>query len=82
MGIFPDSQGQLTPPSLVGFGQISHSYVILGLSILPAKINTIRLKMKALQCSQHFLYYNPMEAFLCLKVWTDARMDAGSTPIL
>ena len=44
MGIFPDAQGQLTPQSLVRFGQISNSSKTLWLSLLPAKMKKIRLK--------------------------------------
>ena len=45
MGIFPDAQGQLTPQSMVGSGQISNSSETLWLSSLPAKMKKIRLKM-------------------------------------
>ena len=37
MGIFPDTQGQLTPQSLVRSNQISNSAETLCLSSLPAK---------------------------------------------
>ena len=45
MGFFPDAQGQLTPQSMVGSGQISNSSEILWLSSLPAKMKKIRSKM-------------------------------------
>ena len=32
---------------------------------LPASMKKIRSKMKALECSQHFPHYNPMEAIRC-----------------
>ena len=54
MGIFPDAQGQLTPPSLVRSGRISNSSEILWMFSLPASMKKIRSKMKALECSQHF----------------------------
>ena len=54
MGIFSDSQGQLTSQSMVESGQISKSFETLWLSLLHAKINKIRSKMKALECSQHY----------------------------
>ena len=38
IGIFPDSQGQLTRKSLVGSCRISNPFVILWLSLLPARI--------------------------------------------
>ena len=65
MGIFPDAQGQLTPQSLVESGPNSNLFEILWLSSLPASIKKIRLKMKALACSQHFPHYNPMGAIRC-----------------
>ena len=65
MGMFPDSQGQLTPQSLVESGPNSNLSEILWLSSLPVSIKKIRLKMKALACSQHFPHYNPMGAIRC-----------------
>ena len=56
MGIFPDAQGQLTLQSMVGSGQISNSSKILWLTSLPAKMKKIRSKMKALECSQHYIH--------------------------
>ena len=49
MGIFPDAQGQLTPQSNVGPGQNSNSVKTLWLSLLPARIKKMQLKMKALR---------------------------------
>ena len=46
MGIFPDAQGQLTPQSLV---RISNSSEILWMFSLPASMEKIRSKMKALE---------------------------------
>ena len=54
MGIFPDAQGQLTPQSLVQSGQISNSFEMLWMCLLPASMKKIRSKMKALEWSQHF----------------------------
>ena len=65
MGIFPDAQGQLTPQSLVRSGQISNSFEMLWMFLLPASMKKIRSKMKALECSQHFPHYNPMGAIRC-----------------
>ena len=45
MGIFPDAKGQLTLQSMVGSGRISNSSETLWLSLLPAKMKKIRLKM-------------------------------------
>ena len=65
IGIFPDAQGQLTPQSLVESGTDSNLSEILWLSLLPASMEKIRIKMKGLACSQHFPHYNPMGAIRC-----------------
>ena len=54
MGIFPDTQGQLTPQSLVRSGRISNSSEMVWMFSLPASMKKIGLKMKALEWSQHF----------------------------
>ena len=59
MGIFPDTQGQLTPQSLVRSGRISNSSDMLWMFSLPA-MKKIRSKMKALEWTQHLPHYNPM----------------------
>ena len=65
MGIFPDAQGQLTLQSLVESGPNLNLSEILWLSLLPASMKKIQLKMKGLACSQHFPHYNPMRAIRC-----------------
>ena len=65
MGIFPDTQGQLTPQSLVRSGQISNSSEMLWMFSLPASMKKIRLKMRALEWSQHFPHYIPIGAIGC-----------------
>ena len=65
MGIFLDTQGQLTPQSLVRSGRILNSSKMLWMSSLPASMKKIQSKMKALECSQHFPHYNPMGAICC-----------------
>ena len=62
MGIFPDAQGQLTPQSLARSGRISNSSEMLWMFSLPVSMKKIRSKMRALECSQLFPYYIPMEA--------------------
>ena len=54
MGIFPDTQGQLTLQSLVRSGRISNSSEMLLMSSLPASMKKIRSKIEALECSQHY----------------------------
>ena len=65
MGIFPDTQGQLTPQSLLRSGRISNSSHMLWMFSLPASMKKIRSKMKALEWTQHFPHYNPMGAIRC-----------------
>ena len=62
IGIFPNAQGQLTLQSMVRSGLISNSFETLWLSSLPAKMGTIRSKMKALEWPQ-----DNMLIFLVLK---------------
>ena len=50
MGVFPNSQGQLTPQSIVESCRISNSSEILQLSSIPAIMKNIRSKMKMLEC--------------------------------
>ena len=64
-GIFPDTQGQLTPQSLVRSGRISNSSEMLRMFSLPASMKKIQSKMKALEWTQHFPQYNPMGAMRC-----------------
>ena len=65
MGIFPDTQGQLTHKSLVGSCRISNPFEILWLYLLPARIKKNKSKMKELEWSQDFPLYNPMGAICC-----------------
>ena len=70
MGIFPNTQGQLTPQSLVRSGRISNSSKMLWMFLLPASMKKIQSKMKALEWSQYFPHYNPMGAIRCHGPWT------------
>ena len=54
MGIFLNAQGQLTHKSFVGYCAISNPSKILWVSLLPARMKKIQLKMKALEWSQHY----------------------------
>ena len=64
-GIFSEAQGQLTPQSFFESGRNSNLSEILWLSSLLASMKKIRSKMKALECSQHFLHYNSMGTIGC-----------------
>ena len=50
---FSNTQGQITPQSEVGSGRNSNSSEMLCMSLLPARIKNIRIKMKALKWPQH-----------------------------
>ena len=52
MQIFYDAQGKLTPQSEVGSTLNSNSSKLLWLSLLPARMEKIQSKMKALEWSQ------------------------------
>ena len=56
MEFFPDAQWQLTPQFVFGCGRISNLSEILWLSSssIPAKLQEIPSKMKALEWLQHF----------------------------
>ena len=54
MKMFSDGQVQLTPQSMAGTGVVSDSSETFWLALLPAKVKTILLKIKALECSQHY----------------------------
>ena len=54
MGIFPNTQGQLTHKSLVGDCPTSIPSKILWVSLLPARMMKIQSKMKALEWSQDY----------------------------
>ena len=54
MGIFPNTQGQLTHKSFVGYCPISNTFEILWVFLLPARMKKIQSKMKALEWSQHY----------------------------
>ena len=65
MGIFSNAQGQLTPQPLVRSCRISNPFVILWLSLLPARIKKNQSKMKKLEWSQDFPHYNPLGVICC-----------------
>ena len=65
MGICSGAQGQLTLHSVVESGRFSNSSEIAWLSSLPAIMEKIRSKMKALDWSQVFPQYNPIGAICC-----------------
>ena len=44
----------------MGSGRNSNSFKLLWLYLLPARMNKIQSKMKALECLQHFSHYKSM----------------------
>ena len=50
---FSNTQGQITPRSEVGSGRNSNSSEMLRMSLLLTRTKKIRIKMKALEWSQH-----------------------------
>ena len=60
---FSDAQGQITPESMVVSGENSNSSDLSCMSSLPARMKMIQLKMKELECSQHFSHYKSMGIF-------------------
>ena len=88
MGTFQDTQGQLTPQSLVESGQNSNLSEILWLSSLPESMKKIRSKMKALEWSQAFSHYNSMEAICCHgnqssnPIWPKTYCSFSPTPVM
>ena len=63
MGILSDAQGQLTPQSLLwpDFELVREAMDVL----VTCKYEEDPIKMKALECSQHFPHYNPLGAIGC-----------------
>ena len=61
---FSDTQGQLTPKSVMESCRNSNSSELLWLVLLPARKKKIHSKMKVLEWSQHFSHYKSMGIFL------------------
>ena len=62
MGIFLNSQGQVTHKSLIGSCWISNPSELLWVNLLPARMKKMQSKMKELEWSQHYSFI-----FLTLK---------------
>ena len=60
---FLDTQGQLTPKSVMEFCRNSNSSELLWLVLLSARAKKIHPKMKVLEWSQHFSHYKSMGIF-------------------
>ena len=64
---FSDSQGHLTPKSVMESCRNSNSSKLLWLVLLPARMNKIIPKMKVLEWSQHFSHNK------CIGIFPDAQ---------
>ena len=60
---FSDSQGQITPESVVVSGRNLNSSKLSCMSSLPARMRMIESKMKELECSQDHYHYKSMGIF-------------------
>ena len=60
---FSDTQGQLTPKSVLESCRNSNPSKLLWLVLLSARMKKIHQKMKVLEWSQHFSLYNSMGIF-------------------
>ena len=60
---FSDTQGQLTPKSVMESCLNSNSSKLLWLVLLPVRMKTVHSKLKALKWSQHFSHYKSMGIF-------------------
>ena len=61
---FSDAQGQITLELVVVSGRNLKSSKLLCMSLLPARMRMIDLKMKELECSQDFPHYKSIGIFL------------------
>ena len=78
MGIFPNTQGQLTHKSFVKYCPISNPSKILWLSSLTARIKKNQSKMKELEWSQGFPHYSPWELSVAME--TRVLIRSGPKP--
>ena len=60
---FSDTQGELTPKSVMESCRNSNSCKLLWLFLLSARMKKIHPKMKVLEWSQHFSHYKSMGIF-------------------
>ena len=74
---FSDTQGQLTPKSVIESCRNSNSSELLWLGLLSARMKKIHPKMKVLEW---IFMFESVDARTDAR--TDGRTDAGSSPIL
>ena len=60
---FSDTQGQITPDSVVGSGRNLNSFKLSCISLLPARMEMIQSKMKGLKSCTRFSHYKSMGTF-------------------
>ena len=78
---FSNAQGQLTPKSMMESCRNSNPSKLLWLTLLPARMKRIHLKLKALEWSQHFSHYKPMGIFSDAQRQVIHKSLIGSCPI-
>ena len=64
---FSDAQGQISLVLVLVSGRNLNSSKLSCMSLLPARMRVIDLKMKELECSQVFSHYKSMGFFQTLK---------------
>ena len=79
---FSDTQGQLTPKSVMESCRNSNSSELLWLVFLSARIKKIHPKMKVLEWSQHFSHYKSMGIFPDAQGQLNHKSLVGSCQIL
>ena len=58
-----DTQGQLTPQSVVESRRNSNSSKLLWMSLLPARMKKIQSKLNTLECLRHLSHYDKSIGF-------------------
>ena len=60
---FSDTQGQLTPKSVMESCRNSNSSELIWLVLLPARMKKIHMKMKVIEWSQHISHHTSLGIF-------------------
>ena len=78
---FSDTQGQLTPKSVMESCRNSNPSKLLWLTLLPARMKKIHWKMKVLEWSQRFSHYKSMGIFQNAQRQLTHKSFVGYCPI-
>ena len=83
MGIFSNTQGQVTHKSLIGSCQISDPSEILWMFLLTARMKKIQSKIKDLEWSQHYsLIFSDAQGQLTPKSVTKSCRNSNPSKLL